>query len=97
MHDNDHYRIIEDIKRGNIFKPEYRLEKGGEFDDEQRFIDNLEFIENIKFDPNEQYLIGYGTHKLIVLNLQTNHAKFYKIKEDMFESINEAIISSDGD
>ena len=99
MHDQDHHRIIEDIKQNNIFKPEFKLEQlDDEFDNDQiKVTDNLDFIENIKFDPNEQYLIGYGTHKLIVLSLETNRAEFYKVKEDIFENINEAVISSEGD
>jgi hypothetical protein len=54
---------------------------------EKEEIPNLGFVMSTTFDLNNRYLIGYGKHKIFILNLETNKSEIYEINGAIYIEI----------
>ena len=57
----------------------------------------MEFVNTTTFDLNNRYLIGYGKHKIFILNLETNKSEIYEINRAIYIEIMDLKLKSSED
>ena len=53
---------------------------------------DLSFIESIKFDPTNNYMLGFGKHRIFILDFVTNKAEIIILNQKLIEKVNDASI-----
>ena len=48
---------------------------------------DISFLTNVKFDQNNRFLVGYGSKKIFMLNIEENKSKQYEINSGFYECI----------
>jgi len=48
---------------------------------------DLKFVNNVVFDLQGRYLIGYGKHKIFILNIKSNKSEIYEINRALYVEI----------
>lgn len=48
---------------------------------------DISFIKSIEFDTHSQYFIGYGDHKVFILNLKTKEKILYYLNREIYDKI----------
>jgi hypothetical protein len=48
---------------------------------------DLSFIKSIEFDTHSRYFVGYGDHRVFILNLTTKEKILYDLNTEIYDKI----------